>query len=145
MQAPAPPAAEFVYEAIVEIAAREPLGRSPLGERFIVPILGGSFEGPGVRGTILAGGADRQLLRSDGVRRLDAFYEMRTDDGAVLTVRNRVLIDDPPGGTRYAFSHVEITAPEGRYDWLNRRVLVGTLRNLQPQRPAVCVRVYQLV
>ena len=140
-----PPSTEFVYEAIVQIAPREALGRSPLGERFIVPILGGSFEGPHLRGQVLAGGADRQLVRADGVRRLDAFYEMRTDDGTVLTVRNRVLIDDPPGGERYAYSTLEITAPEGPYDWLNRRVLVGTLRNLQPEQMAVCIGVYQLV
>jgi hypothetical protein len=140
-----PPGTEFIYEAIVDIAAREALGRSPLGERFIVPILGGSFEGPRLRGVVLPGGADRQLVRADGVRRLDAFYEMRTDDGTVLTVRNRVLIDDPPGGSRYAFSNIEITAPEGPHDWLNRRVLVGTLNTLQPQRMAVRIRVYQLV
>jgi len=140
-----PPVTEFVYEAIVEIAPREVLGRSPLGERFIVPILGGSFAGPRLRGVVLPGGADRQLVRADGVRRLDAFYEMRTDDGTVLTVRNRVLIDDPPGATRYAFSNVEITAPEGPHDWLNRRVLVGTLNTMQPERMAVRIRVYQLI
>jgi len=142
---PRPPAAEFVYEAVVEVAPRQDMGRAPIGHRFIVPITGGHFEGPALRGTVLAGGADRQLLRDDGIRELDALYELRTDDGVLLTVHNQVLIDDPPGAPRYVFSHVRVTAPAGPYAWLNRRVLVGTLRNLQPERPAVCIRVYQLV
>lgn len=54
------PRTEFVYEAIVDIAPPMTLGASPFGERFMVPITGGSFEGPGLRGTVLAGGADRQ-------------------------------------------------------------------------------------
>jgi len=142
---PRPPATEFVYEALVEVAPRQDMGRGPLGHRFIVPITGGRFDGPALRGTVLPGGADRQLLRDDGVRELDALYELRTDDGVLLTVHNQVLIDDPPGGPRYAFSHVRVIAPEGPYAWLNRRVLVGTLQNLQPERPAVRIRVHQLV
>ncbi len=142
---PRPPATEFVYEAVVEVAPRQDMGRSPLGERFIVPITGGRFEGPRLRGRVLPGGADRQLLRADAVKLLDALYEMQTDDGVLLTVHNQVLIDDPPAGPRYAFSHVRVTAPEGPYAWLNRRVFVGTLQALMPQLPAVRIRVYQLV
>ena len=88
-----PPRAEFLYEAIADIGPTIPLGASPLGERRMVNILGGRFAGPGLNGVVLAGGADRQLVRADGVTELDALYEMRTDDGAVLTVNNRVLVD----------------------------------------------------
>jgi hypothetical protein len=142
---PEAPRTEFVYEAIVEVGALVPLGDSPLGERRIVPILGGSFAGPGLRGKVLAGGADRQLVRKDGARQLDALYEMQTDDGAVITVRNKVLIHDPAGGRRYAFSTLELAAPEGPYGWLNRLVFVGTLQSLMPARPAVSIRVYKLI
>jgi hypothetical protein len=144
-QMPAGPRTEFVYEAIVDIAPLVALGDSPLGERRIVPILGGTFAGPELRGKVLAGGADRQLVRKDGARQLDALYEMQTDDGAIITVRNKVLIHDPAGGTRYAFSSVEITAPEGKYGWLNRLVFVGTLQSLQPSRAAVAIRVFKVV
>ena len=34
-----------LWHAAVDIGEREPLGRSPLGERWIVPILGGHFWG----------------------------------------------------------------------------------------------------
>ena len=120
------------------------LGQGPRGERFIVPILGGRFEGPRLRGTVLPGGADRQLLRADGVKELDALYELQTDDGAVITVRNRVLIDENATPGRYARSVLQLSAPAGPHDWLNRRVFVGTLHSLRPARAAVCIRVYEL-
>ena len=139
-----PPRTEFVYEAVVDIAPTVPLGDSPLGERRIVPITGGTFEGPDIRGKVLPGGADRQLIRKDGVRRLDALYEMQAEDGAIITVRNQVLIA-PGGGADYRFSTLDITAPEGPHAWLNRLVFVGTLHSLRPAREAVLVRVFKLV
>lgn len=144
---PRPPAprSELVYEAVVDVGPRHDLGASPLGHRYLIDILGGRFDGPRLQGTVLPGGADRQLWRQDGVKQLEAIYEMRTHDGVVLSIVNRVLIDDPPGGSRYAFSQVQITAPGGIYDWLNKRLFVGTLRSLMPERNAVLVGVYQLV
>ncbi len=140
-----PPRTEFVYEAVVDIAPTVPLGDSPLGERRIVPITGGTFEGPNIRGKVLPGGADRQLIRKDGVRRLDALYEMQAEDGAIITVRNQVLIAPGGGGADYRFSTLDITAPEGPHAWLNRLVFVGTLNSLRPAREAVLVRVFKVV
>ena len=71
-------------------------GAAPDGQRRHIPILGGTFEGPLLRGEILAGGADWQVTRSDGVLVLDAIYAMRTDDGAVIQVRNRGMRSGPP-------------------------------------------------
>ncbi len=144
MAAPPAPRTEFVYEAIVDVAAQQDLGVGPYGRRMIVPIVGGTFEGPTMRGTVLPGGADRQLLRADGVLELDALYEQRTDDGAILTVRNQVTID-VAGDTPYIMSHIRIDAPDGPYAWLTRRVLVGTLQPLMPERDAVRIGVYQVV
>jgi hypothetical protein len=138
------PRLQHVYDAFVDIGPRRELGRSARGERFIIPILGGSFEGPCLQGRVLPGGADRQLLRADGVKELDALYEMETQDGAVITVHNRVLIEDPSPDGRYARSVVRLAAPEGPYAWLNRRIFVGTLTPLQPQRQGVKISVYLL-
>ena len=139
------PALELVYQAEVDIAERQDMGASALGHRFIVPILGGTFSGSrGLRGTVLAGGADRQLLRPDGVKELDALYEMRTDDGTVITVRNRAVIDDSRTPARYARSVLLLRAPEGPHGWLNRRVFVGTVDSMRPARVAVLIRVYLL-
>lgn len=142
---PAPPRTEFAYEAEVDIAPRQSLGASALGERFIVPILGGRFEGPRLRGQVLAGGADRQWLRPDGIKELDALYEIQADDGTVITVHNRVIIDDGVVPERYARSVVQFRAPSGPHEWLNRRVFVGSLQSLQPARSAVRIRVYELL
>ncbi len=141
--------ARLVWNAVVDIGERVAMGRSPLGERFMIPIVGGTFWGgegfDALHGSVLRGGADRQLWRADGVRELHALYEMRTHDGAVLTIDNRVLIDDPANGTgrdgtRYAVSAIRVTAPEGPHAWLSRRVFVGSLQPLMPQRQAVLIR-----
>lgn len=143
-----PPSSLLAWEAVVEIGPRQSLGMAPGGERFIIPILCGQFAGKVhehvLRGKVLPGGADRQLLRPDGIKELDALYEMQLDDGTVLTVHNRVQIDAPVDAPRYAFSHVRVTAPEGPHAWLNRRVFVGTLHSLPPERKAVLVRVWML-
>lgn len=121
----------MLWEAEVEIGPMQALGPGPLGERRIVPILGGRFRGgpdmPGFHGSILPGGADRQLVRRDGVTELDALYEMQAHDGAVLTIRNRVVIDrtlpEP-----YRMSRIEVSAPDGPWAVLSRRLIVGTLQ-----------------
>ena len=139
-----PPLCEFVYEAIVDIADVQNLGQSLQGQRFIVNILGGEFSGPRMKGRVLPGGADRQLLRPDGIKELDALYEMQTDDGAVITVHNQVVVDMPTPEQRYARSVVKFRAPAGPYEWLNRRIFVGTLESLKPAKNAVKITVFQL-
>lgn len=137
------PRTELVYEAVAELSPTMELGEGPLGVRRMVPITGGYFKGSRLWGKILAGGADRQLVRSDGTRLLDALYEMQTDDGAVITVHNQVTVSKDVNGKDYRFSHVKLTAPEGRYGWLNNAVFVGTLHSLRP-KPQVLIRVYRL-
>jgi hypothetical protein len=148
LPAPRPPHAAHVWSAVVDIAPAEALGMGPRGERWIVPILGGVFSGePGFEsfsGTVRAGGADRQTLRPDGVKELDALYEMQTRDGAVITVHNQVIIDPRVQPERYALSVIRLTTPQGPHDWMNRRVFVGTLQPLRPQREAVLIRGYLL-
>ena len=123
------PRTEFVYEAVCDLEPTLDLGTSPWGERRMVPIAGGTFEGPGLKGKVL-----------------DAVYELQTHDGVIISVRNRVLVRPPKDGSgRYAFSTLEIVAPEGRYGWLNDHVHVGTLDSLRPQRYAVVIRVFRLV
>nr|WP_246476245.1 DUF3237 family protein [Roseibium litorale] len=138
----------LLWEALVDIGERRDLGTGPFGARGIVPILGGAFRG-GVgmgaaredfHGSIEPGGADRQTLRADGAKELDALYEMRVADQTVLTIRNCVVVDEQVAGPRYAISRIHVTAPEGRWSWLNRRLIIGTLQSTRPTRPAVIIR-----
>lgn len=147
-QAVLPVQGQLVWHAVVDVAEREAWGVGPHGERWCVPILGGQFWGaPGfeaLHGEVCAGGADRQTLRPDGIKELDALYEMRTHDGAVITVHNQVLIDEQVQPQRYARSCIRVTAPDGPHAWLNRRVFVGTLQPLRPQRQSVLIRAYMI-
>jgi hypothetical protein len=140
-----PPQAVLVWEAYADLDPMIDLGDSPLGHRRMIPVRGGTFVGPKIKGKILPGGADRQLVRKDGVTQLDAIYEMQTDDGAVLSIRNRVTVDPAAKPAPYIRSAVEVTAPEGPHAWLNRAVFVGTLHPLPPEKKAVVIRVYEVV
>jgi hypothetical protein len=139
------PRTELVWEAYADLDPMIDMGDSPLGHRRMIPVRGGSFVGPKIKGKVLPGGADRQLVRKDGVTLLDALYEMQTDDGAVLTIRNRVTVDPAAKPQPYIRSSVEVTAPEGPHAWLNRAVFVGTLHPLPPEKKAVVIRVYEVV
>ena len=78
------------------------------------------------------------------MKELRAEYEMETDDGAVLTIDNRVIIDESVTPQRYAMSCVRVMAPDGPHAWLNRRLFVGTLQPLRPQRQAVLIRAFEM-
>src|SRR5258708_10518366 len=70
----------------VRIAAAPPqrLGTVPHGVRSVVPVIGGDFEGPRLRGKVLPGGGDWLLQRSDGVLELDLRITLETDDHASI-------------------------------------------------------------
>ncbi len=138
------PTTTLVLSIVAQTGEAVEAGDGPDGPRRIVPIIGGTFSGPGLSGVVLPGGADRQRRRADGVRELDAVYELRADDGTVLMVHNRVLVDDQVQPQRYARSVVTVAAPAGRHAWLNRKLLVGTLTSLRPHRPYVLIRIYQV-
>src|SRR2546426_12750291 len=83
----------------VTVAAPQNIGAVPHGTRRTAPLSGGSFEGPRLRGTVLAGGsADWLLLRVDGVLELGLRATLRADDGAGGSMRAFGLRHGPPGG-----------------------------------------------
>ena len=71
------------------------LGRTPYGERRVIHIRGGRFEGPRLRGRVVPGGADWQILRADGVADLRARYTLETDKGELILVRSDGLRHGP--------------------------------------------------
>jgi hypothetical protein len=82
------PGYEFICELEARLEAPVVIGVTPAGLKRMVPITGGCFEGPLLRGTGVPGGADWQYQRSDGVCVLEAIYLLRTDDGVTIQVRN---------------------------------------------------------
>jgi len=71
------------------------LGRTPYGERRVIHIIGGRFEGARLQGRIIPGGADWQLLRAAGVADLRARYTLETDAGERILVRSDGLRHGP--------------------------------------------------
>lgn len=53
MPAPEPPGLTFAFEARVDVGTPVTIGETPAGTRRIVPILGGSFEGPHLRASCM--------------------------------------------------------------------------------------------
>jgi len=81
----------------VEVGEITSLGATPTGERRVVPITGGTFASDdGCRGVVLPGGADWQLLRSDGVLEVDARYVLEDASGARVQVVSQGLRHGPP-------------------------------------------------
>lgn len=90
------PGTQPIFQIHVELAAAVELGRSPYGERRIIDILGGTVEGPRLKGRILRGGADWQIVRGDGVIDVTARYTFETDKGARILVSSEGLRHGPP-------------------------------------------------
>jgi hypothetical protein len=81
----------------VTVATPQNIGVVPYGTRRTVPITGGDFEGPRLRGLVLPGGsADWLLLRADGVLELDLRATLRTEDDALISMRSFGLRHGPP-------------------------------------------------
>jgi hypothetical protein len=127
-----------LFDARVEVAAVRNLGHTPLGERRVIPIVGGSFRGERLSGRVLPGGADWQTIGEDGAARLDARYTLEADGGALVQVQSRGLRHGPPevlarlaagepvDPARYYFRTVlrfETGSPG--LDWLNRVIAVA--------------------
>jgi len=108
------PALEFVCDAQVTVGMPLDLGDVGRGGRRIVPITGGDFSGPQLSGEVVPGGADWQVLRSDGVAELEARYTLRTGDGALIYVRNHALRHGP-AAVLAAMAAGEAVAPDAYY------------------------------
>jgi Protein of unknown function (DUF3237) len=80
----------------VVVGDLQKLGAVPHGTRVTVPIAGGHFEGPRLRGKVRPGGGDWTLLRGDGVLELDLRMTLETDDGALIHMTSFGLRHGPP-------------------------------------------------
>ncbi len=140
-----------VFTLHVDLAEPIDVGPVPAGHRRIIPITGGTVDGPELSGTILPGGADWNLASADGSVRLWARYDFRTSDGAVVGVINEAAHwPAPPAepGTANPTSFAIITRPvfeasAGAPAWLNTCTFAGILRPVSPAR--VDIEVFRLV
>jgi hypothetical protein len=148
------PRPDLVGEVEAKVGPPLSIGAGPAGERRVVPILGGRVAGPRLSGEVMAGGADYQLIRADGVTEIEARYTLRLDDGTLVYVVNRglrhaapedmarLLRGEPVPPERVYFRTApafETAAPA--HGWLMRTLFLG----LGERRPdSVRVRIFAL-
>ncbi len=145
------PTTELVIEAYVTIDPAVEVGPTDDGTRRFIPITGGRFIGKGIKGEVVRGGADWQLVRPDGVVEVHALYSLHTDDGAAIVVDNQGIIvpgkpaaNGEPATAPYVRTSPRFHAPKGKYDWLNRGVFVGTIGG-GAGGGAVVIRVFRVL
>lgn len=135
------PKLEYVYTAYVDVGPHVDVGEVADGHRRMIPITGGTFTGPLLRGELIPGGADWNLSRSDGATVAEATYYLRTDDDVVIRITN-TGVGGPPQGLRFTTPRFE--APKGKYGWLNQSTFVGTLDvDWNRERP-IRIRVFRV-
>ena len=124
------PQLEFALQLKVTLGEAYTCGETQHGQRTIIPITGGTFEGPNIKGTIINGGADYQLNnKATGRTELEAIYCIKTDDGVNIHVRNRGIInsgkDEQGNPTFYFKAAPQFEAPvDSKYTWLNNAIFV---------------------
>ena len=136
-QTPAAPKLELAFEIRAQVGKPDEVGAVPGGTRRVIPILGGTFTGPQVKGKILPGGTDHQLLQPDGFTQLEARYVLQTDQGEMIYVTNRGMRHGPAdvlkrlnAGERvdpnliYFRTAATLETPSPRLQWMSRSIFV---------------------
>ncbi len=133
------PDLEFVCELKVSTDKMQSVGMTAHGERRIIPITGGTFEGPKLKGIVLNGGADYQFANKENTRtEIEAIYTIKTDDGVVIHIRNVGLVfktkeavasmakGEPIDWNKMYFRAApKFDAPnDSKYDWMNNAIFV---------------------
>ena len=124
------PQMEFALQLKVTLGDAYSCGETQHGRRTIIPITGGTIEGPHIKGTIINGGADYQIANTAINRtELEAIYCIKTDDGIIIHVRNRGIISngkDAEGNPTFYFKAApQFEAPaDSKYAWLNNALFV---------------------
>ena len=133
------PRLTFAFELRATVAAPVEVGSVPHGRRRIVAITGGTLEGPGIKGKVVPGGADWQMIQPDGFSELDTRYTLETDKGQIIYVQNRGIRHAAPDVMKRLLAGEQVD-PRAVYfrtvptfetaspdlQWLARSVFIGT-------------------
>jgi hypothetical protein len=127
-----------IFTIRAELEAITSLGRTPYGERRVVGILGGTVHGLKLTGRIRPGGADWQIIRSDGAADIKARYTIESEAGALVMVTSEGLRHGPADvmeklargedvdPSHYYFRTVmRFETADPSLDWLNRILAVA--------------------
>ena len=120
---------EPAFTLTVDCAEPREVGKTHAGLRRVVPILGGTVSGPALTGEVLPCGADWNVVRPDGAVHVWARYEIRSAEGAVISVINEGLGFFDATTTVFSMpTRPVFEVPEGGPTWLATGFFLGELR-----------------
>ncbi|HSP15847.1 MAG TPA: DUF3237 domain-containing protein [Thermoanaerobaculia bacterium] len=131
---------EFLLDLTIERGPSNNVGSVGVN-RVVVPVVGGTFEGPRLKGTIVGPAGDWIIARPDGSSVLDIRAVLQTDDNEKIYMTARGIAYTPKGGTLFARILPVFETGSAKYSWLNNVVAVGVKRPM----PGVAYRVYQIL
>ncbi len=132
---------ELLFDLVFERGQATSVG-SPGGNRVVVPVSTGTFEGPKLKGTVIAPSGDAITIRQDGSSVLDLRLLLQTDDGQKILMTCRGLAFPNPDGTLFARLQPLFETGAEKYAWLNKVVAIGVFRQVPGK---VSYRVYQIL
>ncbi|KAK3314521.1 hypothetical protein B0H66DRAFT_563096 [Apodospora peruviana] len=123
------PGISYLYTVNITAGETYPVGNGPHGLRLVVPITGGTFAGPKLRGTVMPVGGEWGTLdtgHANGSFYPDVRQTFKTDDGAYIQ------IFESGASQTDGSAHVSLKFDTGseKYYWLNRAVGFGILNRL---------------
>jgi hypothetical protein len=128
---------ELLFDMVLETQPAHTVGP----DLVIVPVSGGVFEGPGLKGRVVGPGGD-WIVQRHGSSVLDVRLVLQTDDAEKISMTWRGISHTPPGGAQYARILPLFETGAEKYAWLNHLVAVGVH---QPMAGKVAYRVYRIL
>jgi hypothetical protein len=132
---------EFLLDLVFDKGQANGVGSVGVN-RVVVPVLGGTFEGPKLKGTVTGPGGDWIVVRPDGSSVLDLRILLQTDDAQKIYMTSRGIAYTTPEGALFARIQPVFETGAAKYAWLNDVVAVGVFR---PVPGKVAYRIYRIL
>lgn len=135
---PRTPGLHFEFTARITLGPIVELGAVAGVRKRIVPITGGDFSGPRIRGRVVPGGGDWQSILPDGSAQVRALYVLEASDGAMIGITNtglrrgsadalaRLAAGELVDPSEYYFRATPVfDVADGPHQWLKENIFVA--------------------
>ncbi|PZF62617.1 DUF3237 domain-containing protein [Curtobacterium sp. MCBD17_034] len=132
---------EHEFTITVQVGEPGDIGAGPGGLRRFIPAASGTVTGDRIRGRLRTGGGDWLLAGPDGFATTDMRYVLETEDGALIYLQGRGVVEMNDAmqralgegvPTEFADHYVRTTfvleTGDERYAWVNRTVFLSQTR-----------------
>jgi hypothetical protein len=140
---PKKPELEYLCRLKVKVGAPLAIGDTGEGIREVIPIIGGTVEGPKLNGKIVPGGADWATGFKNGVWRVWARYTIELDDGTLVGITNSGSGQEGADGIFRGFTSPVFEVADGKHAWLRSAACVSVLET-DMQAGSVVIDLWQL-